>query len=591
MKKSTINTHPNKEAFILAPEASKAIGHIIIILAYSTSVLAAVMASLLYGMSGQKIIIYSGIVESLLFLVVPLLKYLNKLTAAVTLCFVLQSFAVLYFGLILTPAAPIWAMGLFLSLIALLIFNEKWVKSAALVFVVSIIFTLELNYQYKFIPPIALSYQYEEVLRRLVIGTVLFLNSIMIYFYMKQLRTKQREININTTDLQNTLKAREELQNYTSFVTHEMRSSLNVIYGITEHYKPSIQHHQPDEALVMEVKHFQLLRLATGELLDLVGNVLNWSEIESGANRVLVNEAFNLDQFIKDLTEFFTEQAVQRNVGFTTITQPDLPQTIIADASKLKRLAGNLLTNAIKFTEERTTVKLMVGFNNNILELKICDQGRGLTEEQQADIFKPFYKGQHKYYEGNGLGLPITKALIEKMGGTITVFSQINEGSTFTVQVPVKVTALPASGQKKSEESLLMQISGISALYIEDEILSRSIMKMHLKQLGINHYEASGFAEAQSIIQENKPDIILLDGSLPQTSAIEILDQLKKLKSAENIPAIIVSGTATPDFVGATLKAGAKDYLLKPVSPIVLKRAIEKILNQGNNNPTYAQPL
>ncbi|MBC9929756.1 ATP-binding response regulator [Chitinophaga qingshengii] len=588
MIKPLINNAPNKEAFILAPEASKAIGRIINILSYSTSALAAIMATLLYGMSGQKIIIYSGLAESILFLIVPLLKYRNKLFAAVTLCFALQSFAVLYFGLILTPAAPIWAMGLFLSLIALLIFSEKRVKIAALFFVVSIILTLELNYQFKFIQPIALSYQYEEILRRLVIGTVLFLNSIMIYFYMKQLHAKQKAIDINTAALQ---KAREELQNYTSFVTHEMRSSLNVIYGITEHYKPSIQHHQPDEALVMEVKHFQLLRLATGELLDLVGNVLNWSEIESGANRVLVNEAFHLEQFITELTEFFTEQAVQRNVTFTTLKQPDLPQTIIADASKLKRLAGNLLTNAIKFTQEKTTVKLMVGFKANILELKICDQGKGLTEEQQADIFKPFYKGPNKYYEGNGLGLPITKALIEKMGGEITVTSKVNEGTTFTVQLPVKVTSLPAFGQKKSEESLLMQISGISALYIEDEILSRSIMKMHLKQLGITHYEADSFPQAQQIIQENIPDIILLDGSLPQTSAIEVLEQLKTVKSAANIPVIIVSGTATPDFVAGTLKAGAKDYLLKPVSPSVLKKAIEKILNQEKNKHTYINPL
>ncbi|NSL91224.1 response regulator [Chitinophaga sp. Mgbs1] len=584
MIKKLINIPSAKETFILAPEGSKAIGRIINIIAYSTALLASVMAPILYGMSGQKIILYAGFIESLCFLAVPLLRYRKQLTAAITLCFTLQSLAVLYFGLLLTPIAPIWAMGLFLSLVALLIFSSRKAKIAALVFVVLIILALELNYQFEFISPITLSVRYEQLLRRLVIGTVLFLNSIMLFFYMKQLQIKQQEIDENTAALQ---KAKEELQNYTSFVTHEMRSSLNVIYGITEHYKPAIMNHQPDEAMAMEVKHFQLLRLATGELLDLVGNVLNWREIESGANRVLINEAFNLKQFISDISEFFTEQAAQRHVLFAASIPSQLPPAIIADATKLRRVISNLLTNAIKFTAAQTTVTLHVAFRDNTLELAVSDQGKGLTTEQQRDIFQPFYKGTNKYYEGNGLGLPITKALIEKMGGDITVQSKPDEGSTFTVTIPVKTTELPVARSKKTEENISRQFTGIAALYIEDEILSRAIMKMHLTQLGITHYEADSYEQAAGIILQHRPDIILLDGSLPHTSAVDVLRQLQALPEAQHIPVIIVSGTATPEFVGATLKAGAKDYLLKPVSPLVLKNSIQKILAQD----TYANPL
>ena len=363
-------------------------------------------------------------------------------------------------------------------------------------------------------------------------------------------------------------------------MSHDIRTPINGIIGMVEvgdHYSKDIE---------KQADCREKIRYASNTLLELVNEVLDMSKLESG-EIVLEEVGFNIDQLSDETVVILEEVAKERNIQIVqegrSITHPYL----IGSPTHVKRVLMNVLSNAVKYNRDNGSIYISYkelesnkpGYS--LFEFTCRDTGIGMSKEFQERIFEPFAQehiGSRSKYVGTGLGMPIAKSLVEKMGGTIEFTSQEGVGSQFVIRIPFKMN--PKQKNETVKESTSASIKGLSVLLVEDNELNMEIARFIIENEGANVTCATNGKEAVNIYKKSPEffDIILMDIMMPEMDGYEATKVIRSLDS--KIPIVAMTANAfTEDKIKAK-KAGMNAHLSKPLDKDTLVQVVAKLCNK-----------
>ena len=360
---------------------------------------------------------------------------------------------------------------------------------------------------------------------------------------------------------------------FLSSMSHELRTPLNAIVGFSQLFKLN------ENLNDLEKEHIDEIYNAGLHLLDLINDVLDLAKIES--DRInLELKVLNLHQIIKDCIAISSPIASDNNVSIDYLSSEEGSFQVYADIIRLKQVMLNLLSNAIKYNRPDGTVTISSEtYDEKYIRIKITDTGKGLDEEQQSKLFLPFERlGEEKGgVQGTGIGLVITKELVEKMGGSIGIESEKNLGSTFWVSLPISESLKDVRDEIDVKESTKDSLNNnlIKILYIEDNLSNRCLLKAFFNRDDRFEYQDVESAEdAMSLLKNSKPDIILLDIDLPGMDGYEFMVKINDNPALSEIPIIAVTAQAMTHDIEKANDYNFSGYVTKPIMFEELERAI-----------------
>jgi two-component system sensor histidine kinase ChiS len=385
-------------------------------------------------------------------------------------------------------------------------------------------------------------------------------------------------------------------------MSHELRTPLNAILGFSQlMIRTSKFKGDGSSKLSPEQQENLEVVMRSGEhLLGLINDVLEMSKIEAG--RATLNEHnFNLHRMLEGLEEMFSLRAREKDVTLTFRRSPDVPKYVMADEGKLRQVLMNLLGNAVKFTqagkielriqlldEDKTQIQAGDGADNMIhstptLLFEVEDTGPGIAPDELETIFDPFVQATSGYeaQEGTGLGLSISQQFAGLMGGEISVRSQLNEGSTFTLKVPVRVQDISAL----QRETPLHRVIGVEPgqpmyrlLIVDDKEVNRQLLIKILSPLGFELQEATNGQEAIRIWEEWEPHLIWLDMRMPIMDGYEATRRIKATTRGQATVIVALTASALEEDRVIILSEGCDAYIRKPFREEEIFNALDKHL-------------
>ncbi len=385
-------------------------------------------------------------------------------------------------------------------------------------------------------------------------------------------------------------KANMAKSQFLSSMSHELRTPLNGILGFAQLLK-----HLPEEPITERQSDYVELILSAGSHLhDLINDLLDLSKIESG-NLALSIETINPVLAVNECVELVTPLAegkqisIEDNISSSSVC----PTTYIrADYVRFKQIIFNLVSNAVKYNRDQGSVSLTCCDSDacdGSFRFSVTDTGLGIPETQIKDLFEPFNRlGQEAgEIEGSGVGLTVTKMLVELMNGKMGVESTLGKGSTFWIELPL------ATEQqiKDATDQSLLEFGDLkdfefpdgqhSILYVEDNPNNLRLMTELLAKFdSITMLSAKTGEEGLKVAREIIPDLIILDINLPGMNGFETLDILKSFANTRDIPVIALSASAMPADINKGIKAGFRNYITKPYVVEDMLFAIKEVLEQ-----------
>lgn len=379
-------------------------------------------------------------------------------------------------------------------------------------------------------------------------------------------------------------KANRAKSDFLSSMSHEIRTPLNAIVGFSE----DIQAHK-DSADKEVVEDANYIMEASQTLLEIVGNILDINKIESEKMEI-VEIPYNFHHEIESLAKINAIRIGDKQIDFKLNIAPDIPYELIGDKIHVKEIVNNLLTNAIKYTEQGEIELNAKCINKNDicnLIISVRDTGRGIKAENVEKLFTKFERldiEKNSTTEGTGLGLAITKALVDMMGGKINVQSTFGQGSLFIVQLPQKISKMSNSSplvdqiKKSRTETEKSEFYQRRILVVDDNELNIKVAQRVLESLNFDIDSCKSGQECiDKINNGNEYDLILMDIMMPGMSGETALSKLKENPNF-NIPVIALTADA---FVGSKekyLEEGFADYIAKPFNREQIKEKISKML-------------
>jgi PAS domain S-box-containing protein len=378
-------------------------------------------------------------------------------------------------------------------------------------------------------------------------------------------RKKAEEEAIHAKQLaEESIKSKER---FISIMSHEIRTPMNAVVGITNLLLKK-EHNQEQKELLKGLK------VSSENLLKILNNILDLSKIDSG-KLVLESADLNLRELLESAREASSYKAAEKNILINIEVDEKIPKYIKGDSFRLNQILLNLLSNAVKFTEEGKIDLLvkMLGSSNEKYHLlfTISDTGIGIPEGKLSDIFESFTQASSdisKKYGGTGLGLTITKKLIEFQNGTIGVESIKNKGSKFIFDLTFGKSN--KTKDERLERDQEYNFNGLRALIVEDNDMNQLVIVRFLEQQNIIPSVAGNGNEALNLLKKNSYDFVLMDLQMPEMDGYETSLYIREKLNNKNIPIIALTASASNDIENKVLKAGMNDYITKPFEPSLL---------------------
>lgn len=378
-------------------------------------------------------------------------------------------------------------------------------------------------------------------------------------------------------------KANEAKTLFLANMSHEIRSPLNAIVGFSQLL------HVKSKRMALDTEFLRFLeniKISGNNLSELINNILDLSKIEAGKMGVSI-ETINVKQLFQGIYHINKGRAVERELNFSYDFDYRLPEFIESDRTKLNQILMNLTTNAIKFTEIGKRVELQARLENNRIVFNIVDEGPGITQQNQARIFAPFEQGDNtltRKYGGTGLGLAITKQMVEMLEGSITVQSQLNRGSVFSVSLPLIEGKDAPKTQQQFDLNAITFSKNNTVLVVEDNELNQKMMQGLFDELGLTMHLAQNGVEGVTMAKTLKPDLILMDLHMPELDGIQATKQIRDIEGFEELPIVAVSADAFTEQQRRALAIGINEYVTKPIDFNKLLPIFVKYLRQQEDS-------
>ena len=387
--------------------------------------------------------------------------------------------------------------------------------------------------------------------------------------------------------------ANEAKTEFLQRMSHDIRTPINGICGMV---------HMADyyaDDMEKQTEYRTKVKEASNLLLELVNEILDMSKLESG-EIVLEEIPFNLSSISREVFAVIKQMAAEQNIRIEWEKKEITHRDFIGSPGYVKRVMMNILSNAVKYNRENghiyiSCMEIPAGQPGMTTMEFVCrDTGIGMTEEFQKHIFEPFaqeHTGSRTKFAGTGLGMPIAKNLVEKMGGTITFESEEGAGTTFVIRVPFKID-MNADKREKQKDVSEKSIKGLHILLAEDNELNMEIAEFMLQNEGTVVTKAWNGQEAVELFRKSKPgefDVILMDIMMPVMNGYEATKKIRSLdrEDAKMIPIIAMTANAFTEDRLRAKEAGMDEHIAKPVDGKLLINIIYKLMKhsfRGSHN-------
>ena len=381
--------------------------------------------------------------------------------------------------------------------------------------------------------------------------------------------------------------ANEAKTEFLQRMSHDIRTPINGICGmidVADHYAEDMKKQTECRAKIKEASHL---------LLELINEVLDMSKLES--DEVILEEIpFNLNSISEEILGVIEQMAAEQNIRILWEEKEVTHWNLIGSPVHVKRTLMNILSNAVKYNKENGYVYISCReipseqTAMTTLEFVCRDTGIGMTEAFQKRIFEPFaqeHAGSRTKFAGTGLGMPITKKLVEKMGGTISFESKEGTGTTFVIRIPFRIDT-DRKDRTETEEKTETSIQGLHVLLTEDNELNMEIAEFVLQNEGAVVTKAWNGQKAVDIFKKNRPgefDVILMDIMMPVMNGYEAAKMIRSLdrEDAKVIPIIAMTANAFIEDRMRAKEAGMDEHIAKPVDRKLLVKVINELVKHN----------
>ncbi len=375
------------------------------------------------------------------------------------------------------------------------------------------------------------------------------------------------------------IRANKAKSDFLSHMSHELRTPLNAIIGFAQLLKRNKEKNFSER----QKNNTEEIIKAGKHLLELISEVLDLAKIESGTMTVCVEE-IQLNELIDEVVSLILPLAETRNIRIINhiMHYPDL--VIMGDRVRLKQVLLNLGSNAVKYNCEAGKITLDCEILDGRVAIKVADTGEGLSEEDQKALFEPFQRldAEGTEIEGTGIGLTITKNLVELMEGELSVTSEVGVGSCFIIELQKvgdtgnKVEVAEETPQEEIEEKLEEAIKR-TLLYVEDNPTNLNLVQQIIMEdfPEIKLMDAPDAPLGLEMARAHKPELILMDINLPGMDGFEAFEKLKTYEETKDIPVIAISANAMQKQIERAKEVGFADYIVKPIDPNDFSETLE----------------
>ena len=414
---------------------------------------------------------------------------------------------------------------------------------------------------------------------------------------MKEMEESNKKLkkakNITTEALQTAENANKAKTDFLSNMSHDIRTPMNAIIGMTS----LIRHDAGNKAKVIE--YADKIDISSQHLLGIINNVLDMSKIEAGKT-VFKYTDFSILDFITELNTIFHSQIDEKNQTLTIIKENIRHEWVNGDQVHLMQIFSNLVSNAVKYTQEGGKIQFLVEeceTKSSVYakyRFLVSDNGMGMSADFKDTIFDAFTRAESSLtnkIQGTGLGMAITKNLVEAMGGTIDVDSELGQGSCFEVLMDLKIAedrtvALAAQEETDEQDGNILQ--GMRFLCAEDNELNAEILTELLKIEGAECTICENGEEILKAFEQSAPgdyDMILMDVQMPVMNGYEATKAIRRSSHelAKTIPIIAMTANAFSEDIQHSLAAGMNAHVSKPVEMKVLEKTIRSIKSGGGH--------
>lgn len=397
-----------------------------------------------------------------------------------------------------------------------------------------------------------------------------------------QMMLQMRELK-KTADIAN-----ESKSNFLASMSHEIRTPMNAIVG----YADLIAREQTSRA---GREYAQSIKSASNSLLHIINDILDFSKIEQG-HLEIVEEEYDTDGLFEEVSDIMQVQAAKKGLSLISSVDPTMPSVLYGDKLRIRQVMLNIVGNAIKFTNEGS-VRIVtewepLGSDRALITITISDTGIGIEKENINKLFEEFERIENKttvVKPGTGLGLTISKALLEMMGGTIDIESEYGVGTSVIIGIKQKIisntpiaTQREAAGAKEEKKEYIVAPDA-KILVVDDNRVNLELMNNYLKQYRIIPDLVESGAEAVKLAGTNFYDIVFMDQMMPEMDGVEAMKRIRALggRNASELPVIALTANAVAGTRSELISEGFTDYASKPLPIKTLEYLLTKYLPKG----------